>query len=259
MKPQNITVPALERALNILEYLAKANRPVTLKTLAGDLDIPIASAFRLVKNLVSRGYVKEHAGGQTTYVLGGQISFLAVSYEQGISLQAKAEPFMRDLAEKLKQTVQLAVMKNGTLQYISQTLSASTTNVNVVAPLYTPLNIHTSAAGKILFSYLSGEQQTECLHKMQFTRATEKTITDAEAFVTETIMSRQHGYAVDMEEYAKGIGCLAIPVFSRDTCVAALGITGSISNYKNTEHFSFLLQQLQKSAEELSQTLLFYA
>jgi IclR family acetate operon transcriptional repressor len=258
MKPQNVTVPALERALNILEYLSRASRPVPLKTLAEDLIIPIASTFRLIKNLVNRGYVKEHAGRQTTYVLGGQIFSMAASHEQGISLQAKAEPFMRELADKLKQTVQLAVMKNGTLLYIGQTLSASATNINVVAPLYTSLNIHTSAAGKILFSYLSQEQQAICLQKMQFSRATEKTITDAGTFITETIMSRQQGYAVDLEEYSNGIGCIAVPIFSKDTCIAALGITGSISNYNNQERFSFMLQHLKESGKRLSQALFFY-
>lgn len=258
MKPQNVTVPALERALNILEYLSKMNRPVPLKTLAEDLNIPIASTFRLIKNLVNRGYIKEYVGRQTTYVLGGQIFSLAASHEQGISLQAKAQPFMQELAAELKQTVQLAVMKNETLQYISQTLSTSSTNISVVAPLYTPLDIHTSAAGKILFSYLSKEQQLQCLQKMQFRRATEKTITDADVFIAEAMMSRQQGYAVDLEEYANGIGCLAVPIFSKDTCVAALGITGSISNYNNKERFSFMLQHLKESGKHLSQSLFFY-
>lgn len=256
MEVQNATVPALERALNILEYLAKASRPVTLKTLAEELSIPISSAFRLIKNLVNRGYVKEHMGGQTTYMLGEQISSLAVSHEQGISLQAKAAPYMQRLAAELKQTVQLAVMKNNTLLYIDQ--SSSPSNISVVAPLYTPLNVHTSAAGKILFSYLPQDQQIKCLQKMRFPRITEKTITDAETFVAETVLSRQHGYAVDLEEFSSGIGCIAVPIFSRETCIAALGLTGGVTNYYNQEQFSFMLQRLQESATSLSKSLFFY-
>lgn len=258
MKVQNSTVPSLERALNILEYLAKANCPITLKTLSEDLNIPISSAFRLIKNLVNRGYVHEFMGGQANYMLGAQITSLAISHEQGISLQSKAAHHMQMLAAELNQTVQLAVMKRGTLLYISQSLSVSPTGVNIVAPLYTPLNVHTSAAGKILFSYLSTEQQASCLKKIPFSRATEKTITDPKTFIEETNMSRKRGYAVDMEEYANGIGCIAVPIFSRDNCIAALGITGSSHNYYNLERFSFMLKRLQEFGKSLSESLFFY-
>lgn len=49
MNVQNSVVPALERALNIIEYIAAHNEPVTLKQITSDLHIPSASAFRLIK------------------------------------------------------------------------------------------------------------------------------------------------------------------------------------------------------------------
>ncbi|HBE80571.1 MAG TPA: hypothetical protein DDW65_22720, partial [Firmicutes bacterium] len=52
-------VPAIERALNIFGYLGNQNKPMTLKEIAGDLDIPSVSTFRIVKYLCSRGYLIE--------------------------------------------------------------------------------------------------------------------------------------------------------------------------------------------------------
>ena len=69
MNVQNSVVPALERALNIIEYIAAHSEPVTLKPITTDLCIPSASAFRLIKNLVSRGYVSENSGAHMTYCL----------------------------------------------------------------------------------------------------------------------------------------------------------------------------------------------
>ena len=40
MDVKNSLVPALDRALNILEYLASRQEAATLKQIAGDLDIP---------------------------------------------------------------------------------------------------------------------------------------------------------------------------------------------------------------------------
>ncbi|MEA4932639.1 MAG: IclR family transcriptional regulator [Lawsonibacter sp.] len=257
MDPQNTTVPALERALNILEYLSTSEQPVSLKTLSGELNIPTASAFRLMKNLTNRGYVVEHTGGQVTYALGEQVTMLAMAGQRGNSLWAKAVPLMRTLSNSLGQTSQLAVMKQGTLMYIGQRLPDEPNKVNVLAPLYTPLNIHTSAGGKVLFSYLNEKEQIKCLKSMSFQQATPKTITDPIKFREMAACVRAQGYGLDDEEYAIGIGCLAVPVFQQDQCIAALGITGSITAYHDQEEAARMLRALQKSAEALSRTLAF--
>ena len=254
---KNATVPALERALNIVEYLAEAARPVTLKTLSAQLGIPMSSAFRLIKNLTNRGYVRELDGGQATYVLGDRITTLALRNERGGSLRMKALPYMNDLSARLDQTVQLAVMRNEELLYIEQVLNDSTASVSVVAPLYTPLNIHTSASGKLLFGYQTPEMQERCLAKMSFAPATGNTITDPVQFWREAQISVERGYAVDDEEYAVGIGCLAVPIFKRGACVACLGITGSIANYKISSQFDNMLRTLQSVARELTDSLYF--
>lgn len=259
MNLKNATVPALERALNIVEYLAQESQPVTLKTLSAALDIPMSSAFRLIKNLTHRGYVQELEGSQASYILGDQIVALAISHERGSSIRIKAMPYMNELSAKLDQTVQLAVMRNGNLLYIDQVLSHSTVSVSIVAPLYTPLNIHTSAAGKLLFSYLEPTEQENFLKKINFIPSTKYTITDPVQFREEAMSSRKQGYSVDKEEYAIGIGCIAVPVFSRETCVACLGITGSITNYQDPDNFQYMLSHLQKAARELSDSLYFYS
>lgn len=258
MEIKNSTVPALERALNIIEYLAAQDEPIALKELAEAMGIPISSAFRLVKNLVNRGYVQEMSGGQATYCLGEQIVVLAMSREKGDSLRGKAQPVMDDLSAEVGQTVQLAVMKNETLLYIAQTLSNVPGAISVVAPMYTPLNIHTSAAGKLLFGDLPPERQSTCLEHMDFTPSTPNTITSPKAFQAEARRSWERGYGIDDEEYAIGLGCMAVPVFCREVCIAALGITGPISQYRNQERFNFLLHTLQKSAVRLSDSMFFY-
>jgi len=256
METQNTPVPALERALNILEYLARVRQPVQLNPLAKELDIPISSAFRLVKTLENRGYLERQGGEPASYCLGERLVSLAATREQGGSLSGKADPYMRDLAAELGQTVQLAVIKNGTLMYIAQALSPKR-NITVFAPLYTPLDVHTSASGKILFAYLDGEQQRHMLETIHFTRPTANTITDPERFTREATASRSRGYGLDSEEYAEGIGCLSVPIFCRDTCVAALGITGPIAEYRDGQRFQSMLRTLQDTADRLSRSLFF--
>lgn len=258
MEVQNSTVPALERALNILEYLSQKDGPVSFKQIAEDLSIPPASAFRLIKNLVNRGYVREQTNGQSVYALGDQITMLALMMERGATLPTKAAPYMQALSAELGQTTQLAVLQQGTLLYIGQVMADSPGQARVVAPLYTPLNIHISAAGKVLFSHLTKEEQRQCLRKITFSPATEKTIRNSASFLKEIAAVRAQGYALDDEEYAVGIGCMAVPIFRHEQCIAAIGITGGIAAYHDPVRFAQMLQTIQKAAEGLSKALTFY-
>ena len=253
---ENTSVPALERALNILEYLAQVRQPVSLNHLVKELNIPVSSAFRLVKTLEARGYLERLGSDPVSYRLGERLVSLAATREQGATLSGKAVPYMQDLAAALDQTVQLAVIKNGTLMYIAQTLSPKS-GITIYAPLYTPLDVHTSAPGKILFAYLEQEQQEAMLRAIRFTRTTANTIIDPERFVREASDSRSRGYALDNEEYAIGVGCLAVPVFCRDTCAAALGLTGPIAEYRDEQRFRLMLRTLRDAADRLSRSLFF--
>ena len=52
---ENPVVPAVNRALNILEFVAKAREPVSIKQVAQSLELPNTTAFRIVKQLSIRG------------------------------------------------------------------------------------------------------------------------------------------------------------------------------------------------------------
>jgi len=258
MEDQKTASPALDRGLSIIEYIANNGSAISLKQIAGDLDIPFASAFRLLKNLTSRGYVQEINNGQLFYVLGTKILSLADIYNRNTPLQAIAKPFMITLAQKSEQTVQLAILReSGTLIYVDHAFSSAP--LNIVAPLYQPINLNVSASGKILFSYLGESSQNSMLENLTFESAAPNTITEKAAFRQETVKSRARGYAVDDEEFSPGIGCIAVPIFDHNnSCIAALGITGTIQNYRSPIKFQNLLDALQATALDISLKLGFH-
>ena len=254
MNIQNSVVPALERALNIIEYIAAHSEPVTLKQITSDLGIPSASAFRLIKNLVSRGYVSENAGAHMTYILGSKFMSIASSYERNSSLHLAAKPVMLTLASQLGQTVQLGIWKNGVLIYIDQAFSSAP--LSVTAPLYEPVSINVSASAKITLPLLSEEESTHAINACDFRKLTDNTITDKAAFMEEIHKSHEQGYGFDNEEFAVGIGCLAVPVFdSAHNCIGSLGITGSIQEYQNEDRFQSMLSTLRDASSRITQNL----
>ena len=254
MNVQNSVVPALERALNIIEYIADQNKPVTLKQLSTDLKIPSASAFRLIKNLVTRGYVSEHTEGHTTYILGSKFMSIASSYERNASLPLTAKPIMISLANQLGQTVQLAIWKNGCLLYIDQAFSSAP--LSIIAPLHEPVPINASASAKVILGLLQEKEALNAVESCTFQKLTANTITDKDTFLNEISKCRCCGYGYDNEEFSLGIGCLAVPIFDAEkNCIGALGITGSIQEYRKESTFQNMLQALLNASSNITSHL----
>lgn len=64
------------------------------------------------------------------------------------------------------------------------------------------------------------------------------------------------GYAVDNEEFSMGVGCIAAPIYNYNLeCVAAIGVTGQIESYRDTETFNRFLVEVKMAANEISRNL----
>jgi DNA-binding IclR family transcriptional regulator len=179
---------------------------------------------------------------------------IAASYQRSFSLQTICKPFLASLATELHQTIQLAVWNSGSTIYIEQALSDAP--LNVLAPLYKPVANNTSAAAKVLINYLPQREKETAIQNCPYVRLTGRTITDPDLFRNELENVRKQGYAIDDEEFSIGIGCLAVPIFGNSSnCVAALGITGQIKDYRDPETFKKMLQALNQTSQQISASL----
>ena len=243
--------PALDRGLTILEYVMRADHPASMKEIAKAMSIPPASAFRLVKTLVQRGYLEEINLSQQFYLPGNKVFQLVQFYQLNHSLHTVARAAMRELAERTGQTAQLAILSGASVMYIEQAIPKEP--VSIVAPLHSFIPINVSAAGKILCSYLSDEELKAFLVPDNLQKKAKNTISDPDALVNEIRRSRKQGYATDVEEFARGIGCVAGAVWdSHNHCVGALGVTGHVDQYQNKATLEHIVRSVLELAEDVS-------
>lgn len=247
-------VPAIERALNILEYLGTVDKPVTLKEISSILKIPNASTFRIVKYLCSRGYLQEKSEPQAQYSLGLKILDLSHMLTKQLDITQIAKPSMKKLSELTGQTSQLAVLQKHGIMYIDQIFP--TKPVSIIAPLRTELPVNISASGKVLVAHLSSDERDDYLKSMELVHKTSNSITDIDQLKVELKKVRKDGYAIDNEEFATGIGCLAAPIFDySNRCIAAIGITGHICDYNDENSFNLMTKAIKDTADEISAQL----
>jgi len=246
--------PALDRGLNVLEYIMESSHPVSMKEISKGMSIPSASAFRLVKTLVQRGYLEEINGSQQLYLPGNKVFQMVQFYQLNHSLHSMARMPMRDLAERTGQTAQLGILTGASVMYIEQAIPKEP--VSIVAPLHSFIPINVSAAGKILCSYLTEQELKTFLVPDNLQKKTKNTLCAPDALVKEIELSRKRGYAVDMEEFARGIGCVAGAIWdSHNHCIGALGVTGHIDQYLNKTTQDDIVASVLALAEDVSRLM----
>ena len=116
----------------------------------------------------------------------------------------------------------------------------------------TRVPMHCSAVGKAIFSATSEKALSKILHQHGMPRLTVKTITSPSALRAELVKVRAQGYAVDDEEHAVGLRCIAAPIFDETgDVVAAVSASGPMARI-GEERISQLGQMVVDAARAIS-------
>jgi DNA-binding IclR family transcriptional regulator len=229
--PKTQSVPALERGLLVLEYLAQSRRGVTVSQLARKLQLPRSTGHALLLTYQRSGYVqRDEKTGR--YCLGSRLHTIANMALGGITLRGHAGPLLYQLMQDTGLTVHLAVMENNEVILIDRISPPGT------PPLATwigkRMGLHCTALGKALIAYLPVEEVDDMIRKQGMIRHNENTIASKRKLRVACEEVRQFGYSIDDEEEEIGIRCIGAPVFD-DTgeAVAAISISGTKAQLEN--------------------------
>ena len=144
------------------------------------------------------------------------------------SLVGAARPQMRMLMEESEETVNLAVEDEGEAIYLSQVECRQMMRAFARPGGRVPL--HCSSVGKALLSAMPEGRLAKVLHRRGLPRVTIKTLNTTVALRADLEVARERGYAIDDEEHAVGLRCIAAVVFSENTeAVAAVSLSGPMA------------------------------
>ncbi len=219
------SVPALERALLILEYLAKSRHGVTLSQLSRKLGVPKSTSHALLLTFERCGYVeREEQSGR--YRLGTRLYALANMALSGISLRDQAAPFLQKLMRETGLTVHLAILEQGEAVLIDRVESPGAPHVSTWVGKR--MGLHCTSLGKALIAHLPEPQVEELVRRQGLLRHNENTIASLKKLRQACESVQESGYSIDDEEEEIGIRCIGTPVFNgRGEVVAAISVSGT--------------------------------
>ena len=141
--------PVTARALDLLGAFDTAHRRMTLTELAARAGLPIATAHRLVAELVGWGALARRHDG--AYEVGHRLWTLGLLAPVQGELREVAAPFLQDLYAATGDTVHLAVREGNRALYVER-LSGNA-SVPVVSQVGGRLPLHTTGVGKVLLAH----------------------------------------------------------------------------------------------------------
>jgi len=208
-KAQPDAVKSVAKVLDILEYLAAAKQPVSVSDIARAMHFNVSTAFRLVQTLVARGYVEQQPGHRS-YILGPRVYQLASAYLKGNDLAALARPHLELLRDVVGETVYLVVFVRGEIVQLCKAMGQHVVSASIRSAQREPA--YCTATGKVLLSGLDKETLDEYLSSVRLHAYTPQTITSRAKLERELDAVRREGYALDEEEFAENLCCVAVPV-----------------------------------------------
>lgn len=244
-------VPAVERAVRLLDALATSRHPISLAELARTLDLPKSSAHGLLNTLVHLDLARRNVEGQ--FALGPRPLQWASAYSLQSEVTAAFTALSGADGPLATETVMLAVLDGEEVLYLA--CRQGNRPLAVHFKVGGRLPAHCAATGKALLSTLP-DASVKTLLTSRLRRLTRHSITDSATLLRALKTIRRQGYAVDDEETAEGMQCFGVPVFcaGQSEAIAAVAVS-VIKAGLSPRRRAALIESIGDLARELSERL----
>jgi len=246
--PNDYNVRAVERALQILGCFDDEHPERGISDIAQAVGLHKATAHRIVTTLVNYGFL-ERVIDEQKYKLGVELPNLGYKVLRRMDLRREAFPFMKQLVDDWDETCDLSIFDRGKAFYIE--VIRGNRALTISAAVGQQLPAHATASGKIFLAYLTSDELDEFLSE-PLSSYIDSTVTSPGELRKQLEKFREHGYAVDYEEFERGVCAIAAPIFNRSgKVIAAIGVPSPISRM-TPDRVSNIAKVLKDAAKAIS-------
>jgi DNA-binding IclR family transcriptional regulator len=245
------SVPAVVKAVRLLDALAAAREPLTLASLTLELAMPKSTIHALCATLVNAGLVRRFENG--SYHLGAHVMDLSHAFLSRTDLTAEFTSLGDSLDVLPEETLIMSVLDGADVVYLGCRNGSRPLGLNFRIGMRLPATC--TASGKAILSTMPVERVTE-LAEAGLSSLTKKSVTDLPTLMKQLSLVRKRGYAQDDEETRDGMMCFGAPIFDSRGSQAIAGIGVSLLKADtDAQQRNVAIRAVQLMAAELSKRL----
>ncbi|MDC0358177.1 IclR family transcriptional regulator [Oligoflexia bacterium] len=236
----NYMIQSVSHAIDVLEELCNAGGETGVTELSKRLKLHKNNVFRLLATLELRGYVEQNPETED-YRLGVRALQMGQAYLLQSSLVSRATPILKSLSEAIGETVSLAILQNGQVQFPLSFESKRPVKASARIGVSYPAKL--SAVGRLLTAQLSDSILDELLAP--------NTPQDA-AIKNQLSELRNNGNIIDRAAIEPDV--VSIAVLVRGNSQAVIGaVEVLVPQYR--AKVEGIMQQIEETASALSSAL----
>lgn len=241
---QGTTVQSVLRALDILEVLANATRPLRLQEIATNVGLKTPTCHHLLNSLVARDFATRLPRPRS-YTLGPRVAQMARQNRSRFDIVQAAQVHMATLVQKTGASACLATLEEARLELVTELAAPN-------GPDFADWSVglaraaHATAIGKAILAWLPENQIARVVAEHDLTPFTEFTIRSLGELAENLRQVRRHGFAVEDREFHRDIGGIACAL--RDKSGAVVGAIGCLIHHADATTDRLRLIQLEVNA-----------
>lgn len=225
------TPQSLDKALNLLIYMAQTNRSMSISEIEQELGVSRPTAYSILNSLMKYDFIEKNAD-TSKFSIGFRSFVMAFNYPRNYPFLFLFEHYIKQLHDKWKCRVNVTVFKPpmNTIKILSFSGSEEPISRAITGSL---IPSYASGSGKVMLAALPDDELKGYIEQSVLHPFTEHTITDKQALFEEIMRVRAQGYGSDKEELVLGNWCIAAPVYdSSYHAIASLSVSLPVSTVK---------------------------
>jgi len=232
-------------SVRLLKAFSEEQVEIGISDLARRLGVAKSTVHRLAVTLVGEGMLEQNAD-TGKYRLGIALFRLGSLVRRRMTMSNEARPLLRDLREKVNETVHLAVLDGNEIMYVFNLESTQAirmrSDVGVRKPAYC------TAEGQAILAFQPPDVVERVVRDGLIGR-TPQTITDPQTLRRVLDGVRTRGCAIEDEESELGMRCIAAPLRNdAGEVVAAIGLAGPVSRLSKKALATFIPHVIETAA-----------
>lgn len=202
-------VPAVMRAMAVLDLLAQEREALSLTQLATRLQLPKSSVHGLCSTLVALGYLRRYDDG--SYFIGPGVMALAQAFIGRTNAAQEFASLWQELSAPPEETVILSVLAGTDVVYVGARNSERPLGLAFTVGMHLPA--HLAASGKAMLAFRDEARVRELYGDARLPRFHGTSSMTVKGLLDELAEVRERGWSVDDEGVREGVYAFGAPVF----------------------------------------------
>ncbi|MGA2107876.1 MAG: IclR family transcriptional regulator [Syntrophorhabdales bacterium] len=243
--------PILKKAVEVLKLIVREGRPMGTTDIARSLALSKSTTFGILKSLEEEGILVKDPLSKK-FNTGNTLFELAKKIVRSTDVAVVARPFLVHLIEAVDETVLLGIREEDKVRVVD--ILEVHKDFKISSQAGTRMELTAGVVGKVFLSSVDNEEVLNLLEHKGLPRYTENSIVDPDRYLEELEKTRAQGYAIDREEYLKGVTAVAALIYSGHFPIAAVWVVGFTSSMGDKK-LPDVISHLKATAEQISTRL----